>query len=256
MSSGSRRLAGVFAHPDDESRIVGGTLALAASRGMEVALYCATHGEAGDPHRSAEDTAALREGELRAACEVLGVAELWLDDFPDGGLADVDTEAVEARIVAFLRATRPQGVITFGPDGRTGHPDHVAIGRLAEEAFAAAGEPGRRSEQLGEALAVWQPGWLYHTAVAESVARRYGWKGPAVADEQLVAVDVAAVLPHKQQAAVDCHASQWALSPLTLADGDSWEPWAVEHFRLAQTAEGPSDADPVAELGEDAARGP
>lgn len=255
MSSGSRRLAGVLAHPDDESRIVGGTLALAASRGIEVALYCATGGEAGDPHRSAEDTAALREGELRAACEVLGLGEVWLDDFPDGGLADVDTETVEAHLVAFLRATRPQAVITFGPDGRTGHPDHVAIGRLAEEAFAAAGDQRCHPEQLGEEGELWQPGWLYHTAVAASVARQFGWKGPAVADEELVAVDVAAVLARKQQAAESCHASQWALSPMTLAEGGSWAPWAVEHFRLAHTAAGSADADPVAELGEDATAG-
>lgn len=250
MSRGSRRLAGVLAHPDDESRIVGGTLALAASRGVEVALYCATRGEAGDPHRSAEDTAGLRERELRAACEVLGVGEVWLDDFPDGGLADVHTEAVEARVVAFLRATRPQAVITFGPDGRTGHPDHVVIGGLVEAAFVAAGDPGRHPDQLGE-RGVWQPGWLYHTAVAESLARRFAWTGPTVADEELVAVDVAAVLARKQQAAESCHASQWALSPMTLADGDSWAPWAVEHFRLAHTAEAPSGADPVAELGEE-----
>lgn len=254
MSRGSRRLAGVLAHPDDESRIVGGTLALAASRGVEVALYCATRGEAGDPHRSAEDTAGLRERELRAACEVLGVGGVWLDDFPDGGLADVDAETVEARIVAFLRATRPQAVITFGPDGRTGHPDHVAIGRLAEAAFAAAGDQGHHPDQLGE-RDVWQPGWLYHTAVAESVARRFGWAGPAVADEGLVAVDVAAVLARKQQAAESCHASQWALSPMTLAEGGSWEPWAVEHFRLAHTAAGSVEADPVAELSKDAIPG-
>lgn len=255
MSARGRRLAGVLAHPDDESRIVGGTLALAASYGVEVALYCATRGEAGDPHRSAEDTAALRERELRAACEVLGVGEVWLDDFPDGGLADVDTETVEARLLAFLRATRPQAVITFGPDGRTGHPDHVAIGRLAEEAFTRAGDQRHYADQLGEEGDVWQPGWLYHTAMAESVARQFGWTGPTVADEELVAVDVAAVLARKQQAAESCHASQWALSPMTLAEGGSWAPWAVEHFRLAHTGEAPCGADPVAELGEDATPG-
>lgn len=238
----------MFAHPDDESRIVGGTLALAASRGAEVSLYCATRGEAGDPRRSPTDTVALRENELDAACATLGVSEIWLDEFPDGGLATADNDAVVARMVRFLRATRPQAVVTFGPDGHTGHPDHVAAGRLAEAAFAAAGDPQRHPEQRSEGLVAWQPGWLYHTAVARSVAQRFGWTGPAVADEELVAVDVTRVLPCKRQAAAQCHASQWALSPMPLADRGDWAPWSVEYFRPARTGEAP-DPDPVSELG-------
>lgn len=249
MSAAGRRLAGVFAHPDDESRIVGGTLALAAACGVEVAVYCATRGEAGDPRRSAEETAALREGELRAACEVLGIGDVWLDDFPDGALAEVEPEAVVGRIVRFLRTVRPQTVITFGSDGRTGHADHVAVGRLAEAAFAAAADAGQQREQLGEGLQAWQAGWLYHTVVAASVARRFGWTGPSVADEELMAVDVTGVLARKQQAAMRCHASQWELSPMRLADGEGWEPWSVEHFRLARAA-ATVESDPVVELAE------
>lgn len=241
------RLAAVLAHPDDESRLVGGTLARAAAAGAAVSLYCATSGEAGDARRSPAETAALRDGELRAACAALGIGELWLDGFADGGLADVDADTVTARIVRFLRTTRAQVVITFGPDGRTGHPDHVAVGCRAEAAFVAAGDEGCWPDHLREGLPAWQPRWLYHTALADSVARRAGWTRPAAPDAELVAVDVASVLPRKQQAVVECHASQWALSPFDLTHG--WEPWTVEHFRLARTASAASDSDPLTDLG-------
>lgn len=111
-------LAAVFAHPDDESRIVGGTLAMAATRGFHVSLYCATRGEAGEAGAPPEEVAGLREGELRRACSVLGIRRLWLDAFPDGGLCHVDRDVLTERVVRFLRASRPDSVITFGPDGR------------------------------------------------------------------------------------------------------------------------------------------
>lgn len=241
-----QRLAAVFAHPDDESRIVGGTLALAASQGCEVHLYCATRGEAGDDQRTPKETAALREAELRTAVVALSVTGLWLDAFPDGALGEVAPAVVVERIVRFLRSTRPRAVITFGPDGRTGHPDHVAVGRLAEEAFDAAGQADRYPDQLREGLAVWQPGWLYHTAVAQSVAQRIGWPHPAVPDDELLAIDVSGVLGRKQHAAVEGHASQWKLSPLNLSGG--WDAWSIEHFRLARTAERTGGDDPVADL--------
>lgn len=240
------RLAAVLAHPDDESRLVGGTLARAAVDGAAVSLYCATRGEAGDAGRSPSETAALREGELQAACAALGIGELWLDNFADGGLADVDADTVTARIVRFVRTTRAHAVITFGPDGRTGHPDHVAVGRRAEAAFAAAGDAACWPDHLREGLSAWQPHWLYHSALADSVARRAGWSRPAAPDAELVAVDVSSVLARKQKAVVECHASQWALSPFDLTHG--WEPWSVEHFRLARTAPTARGGDPLAQL--------
>lgn len=239
-------VAAVLAHPDDESRIVGGTLALAAARGWQVSLYCATRGEAGDPRRPGEHVAALREGELRTACDLLGIHRVWLDGFPDNGLADADAEVLVERIVRFLRTVRPHAVISFGPDGRTGHRDHVVVGRLAGVAFGAAADPDRYPHQAEHALDVWQPGWLYQTAVARSVGRRIGWPHPVRPDEDLLAIDVSPVLERKRRAAVEAHASQWGLSPMNLTQG--WEAWSVEHFRLTRTASTPACTDPLAEL--------
>lgn len=86
----------------------------------------------------------------------------------------------------------------------------------------------------------------YHSALADSVARGAGWTRPAAPDAELVAVDVSSVLARKQQAVVECHASQWALSPFDLTNG--WEPWSVEHFRLARTAPAARGVDPLTQF--------
>jgi LmbE family N-acetylglucosaminyl deacetylase len=232
-----RRLTAVLAHPDDESRIIGGTLALHACRGAHVSLYCATRGEGGDPSQPPEEVAALRERELEAACRALGIGQLHLGRLPDGGLAEADEVAVVADIVRHLRTVRPHVVITFGPDGRTGHPDHIAIGQLAERAFERAGDEAYRGDHELLALTPWRPELLYHCAMADSVARRQGWPFPSFPDDQLVRVDVAEVLDRKRQAVMEAHASQWDLSPWNLSAG--WGPRSVEHFRLARSVGSP-----------------
>ena len=227
-----RHLTAVLAHPDDESRIMGGTLALYAARGCHVSLYCATRGEAADPARAPDEMAAVREGELEAACLALGVTQVHLGRLPDGGLADADEEAVVADVVRHLRTVRAQVVLTFGPDGRTGHPDHVAIGRLAEEAFTRSGDAGYRPDQRLLGLEAWAPAKLFHTAIARSVADQLGWRGHSLPDEDLVRVDATDVVDRKRRAVVDAHASQWAITPWNLSGGWAWR--AVEHYRLAR----------------------
>src|SRR5581483_4455027 len=92
MASGPTLLA-VFAHPDDESYLCGGTLARYAAAGVRVVLACATRGEAGEIAdlglASADTLATVREAELRAAAAPLGVAEIHLLDYRDGTLMDV-----------------------------------------------------------------------------------------------------------------------------------------------------------------------
>ncbi|MPZ67528.1 MAG: hypothetical protein GEU83_19215 [Pseudonocardiaceae bacterium] len=236
-----RRITAVLAHPDDESRIMGGTLALAARRGWRVTLYCATAGEAGDPSMAAPAVAQLRERELGAACRALGIEQFRLGRLPDGGLADADVDAVVEDVVRHLRAVRPEVVVTFGPDGRSGHPDHIAIGRFTEIAFRVAGDPERHPEHHRLGLAPWQPKRLYHTAVARSVAETLGWPHPSLPDEDLVRVDVGETFDVKCRAVMEAHASQWRLSPWNVTAG--WEPRAVEHFRLACFEPGQGRAD-------------
>jgi N-acetyl-1-D-myo-inositol-2-amino-2-deoxy-alpha-D-glucopyranoside deacetylase len=147
-------LLAVFAHPDDESYLCGGTLARCAAAGARVVLICATRGEAGeiaDPALATPDTLpAVREAELRAAAALLGVAEVHLLDCRDGTLLDVPFLDGVARVAALMAAVQPTAVLTFGPEGVYGHPDHVAVHRWTKEAFLYGGQaPGAGDQASG-----------------------------------------------------------------------------------------------------------
>ena len=140
----SRRLAAVFAHPDDDTFGVAGTVALhAVEPDFRFVLVHATSGEAGmisDPSLATRETlGAVREEEDRRSWITLGRTpdrHEWLR-YPDHGLADLPFDALVDRIAAILREECPDVVFTFGEDGITGHPDHVTIGRAATAAFDA-----------------------------------------------------------------------------------------------------------------------
>jgi LmbE family N-acetylglucosaminyl deacetylase len=140
---------GVLAHRDDESLGIGGTLAKYAGEGVETYhLVTATRGERGRFGKSGEKPSPdvvgrVREAELREAARVLGVREVRFLDYYDGDLDQVNVTEAVARIADHLRRVKPYVVITFGPEGAYGHPDHIAISQLATAAVvAAAGENG------------------------------------------------------------------------------------------------------------------
>lgn len=137
-----RRILVVLAHPDDESFPIGATLAKYAAQGARVILVCATRGQAGVPGMDMIAAGRLRESELRCAAHALGLAEVRFLDYWDGMLYDADEEYMVARLKAIIDEIRPQVVITFGPDGISGHPDHVAISRFTTLAFDQSGAEG------------------------------------------------------------------------------------------------------------------
>jgi LmbE family N-acetylglucosaminyl deacetylase len=123
---------GVFAHPDDETICAGGTLAKYASAGADVRVVSLTRGGAGQIRDAAVATRrtlpAVRERELAAAGEALGLTSTRCLDHPDGGLADLDPRFLTDLAADLVRTAAPDVVVTFGPDGFSGHPDHVAVG--------------------------------------------------------------------------------------------------------------------------------
>ena len=119
----------VFPHPDDESFACGGTLAKCQDHGQQTCLLCITSGCKG---RSGpfdidcrEKLARHREQELGKAAEVLGINRLDLFRYPDGSLEHADREELIAKIQAAIVDWKPNVVVTFPPDGVTGHPDHI-----------------------------------------------------------------------------------------------------------------------------------
>ena len=187
-----RSIVVVLAHPDDESFGMGGALAKYAAQGTAVTLICATRGEAGVPGLGPEQAARVRERELLEAARCLGLAEVRFLDCRDGELDRADQDTLVARLSAALRELRPQAVITFGPDGISGHADHIAISRLTTRAF----------DQTGLSAA------LYYLAPSDATQQgcgvapsRQGAGGP------VAAIDVADHLVTKVKA-MQCHTSQ------------------------------------------------
>ena len=135
----------VWAHPDDETYLSGGTAAVLADLGHRVVAVTATRGDAGGPDTTPAgraETARIRTTELEEALALLGVTEhVWLD-YEDGGCADADPEPGVRRLASLFDDVRPDTVLTFGPEGFTGHPDHRAVSAWVDEALArSAAEP-------------------------------------------------------------------------------------------------------------------
>jgi LmbE family N-acetylglucosaminyl deacetylase len=220
---GSRLLA-VFAHPDDETFRCGGTLALLAQRGVRVQVLTATRGQAGsrgDPPLCApEELPAVRENELHCACTALGIQPPILLDYQDGRLAEANTEKIVSEILTVVREVRPQIILTYGPDGVSGHPDHIAIGHFATETF----------HRAGEVVA------LYTIAVPRSLAETLGMTQiRAVPDEAItLTVDVLSVWEAKMSA-IQCHRTQLGESPILAAPDEKQRLFlGREYFRRAQ----------------------
>ena len=141
------KLMCVLAHPDDESLATGGILAKYAASGVQTYLVMATRGERGWAGEAADKPGPqalgrLREAELRAAAQVLGLREVVFLDYQDGELDRADHAEAIARIANHLRRVRPDVVVTFDPNGMYGHPDHVAISQLTTTAVVVAADPG------------------------------------------------------------------------------------------------------------------
>jgi LmbE family N-acetylglucosaminyl deacetylase len=128
----------IWAHPDDETFLAGGVMAMARDQGQRVVCVSATAGEHGtdDPATWPPDRlGALRRAEAAAALGILGVEDhRWLG-FEDGSLAAVDRETGVAAVVELLDEVGPDTVLTFGTDGMTFHPDHMTMHAWVHEAW-------------------------------------------------------------------------------------------------------------------------
>ncbi|HWJ86213.1 MAG TPA: mycothiol conjugate amidase Mca [Cellulomonas sp.] len=179
MSGERLRLMAVHAHPDDESSKGAGTTARYAAEGVDVLVVSCTGGERGDVlnpsygplDEGIEAMRAVREKEMAAAAEALGVQHRWLGfvdsglpegdplpPLPQGCFALVPLEEASAPLVELVREFRPHVITTYDPTGGYPHPDHIMCHRVAAEAYAAAGDPARYVGR-GEP---WEPLKLYY----------------------------------------------------------------------------------------------
>jgi LmbE family N-acetylglucosaminyl deacetylase len=169
------RLMCVLAHPDDESLGNGGMLAKYAAEGVATYLVTATRGERGWQGAEQDNPGlaalgAIREAELRGAAQALGLREVHLLDYIDGDLDQADPAEAIAKIVAHLRQIQPHVVLTFGPAGAYGHPDHIAISQFTTAACVAAAD----AQYTGAGhLAPHSVSKLYYMTISRALAEAY-----------------------------------------------------------------------------------
>lgn len=262
----------IFAHPDDETFGCAGLLTLLHERGATTSLVVATRGEVGEIRvenwATPETLGPVREAELRAAMEIVDLTNLRLLGYRDSGMADTPpnedrrafVQANRAEIVAHLvgqiRDLRPTTVITFGPDGIYGHPDHVLIHETTVRAVAEAAD-----ETLHPGLgAAWRVPALFFTAIPRewviAHAKRPTSPFNEMSEEELARFgtpereithrfDISPWFETKRRA-MQCHRTQ-------IAEGGAFDPALAEEFGQFWTTEflrrvrGDGDDSPILE---------
>jgi LmbE family N-acetylglucosaminyl deacetylase len=226
---GCGTLLGVWAHPDDEAFLSAGLMALAREAGERVVVVTATAGDQGAAHPADRGPVLVRRRrrELRAALAAVGVREHTVLGLPDGGCAAVPPGDGAAIVGRWITAVRPDTIVTFGPEGMTGHDDHRAVHRWVTDAWRQAGEPGT----------------LLYATLTPAFHARWGqlneqvglWEGepPCTAETDVaLTVDCTPVIDRKV-AALDAHASQTAALAEAVGHGTMRDWWATEWFVAA-----------------------
>jgi LmbE family N-acetylglucosaminyl deacetylase len=221
---------GVWAHPDDEAFLSAGLMARVRSDGHRVVVATATRGEQGTDDPATWPPARLGRVRARELAESLAVLDVhehrWLGH-RDGTLDEVRRTTGVAQVVELLEEVRPAVVVTFGPDGMTGHADHRTVSAWVTEAWRATGRAARlwyatltpafhaRWGELNDRVGLWFPG-----------------QQPPVVDEVDLAAEVRCDPPllDRKHRSLRAHATQ--TDPLVRLVGEStfrhW--WSTEWF--------------------------
>lgn len=184
----------VFAHPDDESFVAGGSIARFAAAGHRVVLVTCTGGEASTQVQAQRLTERsmrrVRTNELRRSCQILGITRMHILNYPDRNLNQIPMTRLVRRITFFLRKYDPDVVFTFAPDGATNHSDHKVVSRITTNAV-------RRWSKLGHEISV------HSFSFSNSFRRKVGL--PTVKYERFKRTDISKFVGKKLKAMFQYH---------------------------------------------------
>ncbi len=226
-------ILGVWAHPDDDIYLSSGLMAIAAAAGERVVDVTATRGESGSMNEERWPSARMAEvraEELRRSLEILEVAEHRFLDGP----VDVDMQTPldasgRPQVLEIMREVQPDTVLTFGPDGMTGHEGHKSVSAWVSDAFEQAAKPGARLYHA-TATPEWAEAWLPRLEPFDIFLPGT----PPITPRDRLAIDYTLpddVLDLKFRA-IQAHESQ--VEGLVAVFGDRMREWmATEYFRLA-----------------------
>jgi mycothiol S-conjugate amidase len=280
-------LLSVHAHPDDEASKGAPTVAKYHAAGVHTVLVCCTGGEEGElqnptlreegqalhglsPEEERAKVASMRPAELAASAAVIGFDEVVMLGYRDSGMPDseanrhpdsfhqADLDEATGRLVAIIRRTRPQILITYGDDQRGyPHPDHLRVHDISVLAFERAGD----ADWYPSAGEPYQPAKLYYSAwsmarivaIHEALLRLRGespydakWFDRPNIDHRITTrIDVSGFM-WARTGALRAHATQvdpneqfwFGLSEAELVEAYAWEDWI-----LARSFVGPIPED-------------
>ncbi len=220
---------GIFAHPDDEGTC-SGSLVRYAAEGVRACVVCATRGNGvdakiSDPSLATPETLGdVRSEEMACACERLGIEPPVFLGYQDGDVDQVPLDEAARAVARLIRQLQPLVVITHGPEGGYGHPDHISVSAFTTLGFDLAGDPAL--PQVDEPP--FMPAKLYYTGFPRSYMeqvpgfrdRRADIRGQqlkfvGVPDDTITtAVDVSQWSKIKLEA-LACHRTQFEMDPET-----------------------------------------
>jgi mycothiol S-conjugate amidase len=282
----------VHAHPDDEASKGAPTLARAHAEGIYTVLVCCTGGEEGDlqnpalrepgkpfhgltPEEEKTKVAAMRAGELAESARVIGFDEVVMLGYRDSGMPETpandhadsfhraDADEAAGRLVAVIRRTRPQVVITYGDDQQGyPHPDHLKVHDISVLAFDRAGDP----DWYPDAGEPYQPLKLYYStwsrarmfAIHQELLRRDGkspfdekWFQRPDNDHRITTRIDVTDFQWARSAALRAHASQvnpdegfwFALADRELATIYRWEDWILARSLVGPIPDAGGESD-------------
>lgn len=227
-------ILGVWAHPDDETYLSAGLMARAIRGGERVVCITATRGEGGSLDEEkwpAEQMARVRTAELERSMQILGVTEHHWLDLPDIDMQTGLPDNGAARIREFVVDVQPDTILTFGPEGMTGHEAHKSVSRWATEALREAGKPGSRvlyacvtPEWAEEFVPVWEPFDVFLPGTPKVVPR----------EELAIHYELPRDILETKVNAINAHVSQ--IQTILEAVGDEvwWREMSFEAFRLGE----------------------
>jgi LmbE family N-acetylglucosaminyl deacetylase len=224
-------ILGVWAHPDDETYLSAGLMARAVRNGSRVVCATATRGEGGSMDEEKwppEKMGEVRTAELERSMEILGVAEHHWLDLPDVDMQTALPEGGYASVRDLVADVQPDTILTFGPEGMTGHEAHKSVSSWATRALREAGKPGSRvlyacatPEWADEFLPVWEPFNVFLPGTPHVVPR----------EELAIHYELPPDILQIKVNAINAHVSQ--IESILEAVGDDvwWKEMSLEAFR-------------------------
>lgn len=223
------RLLCIFPHPDDESFLMGGTIATAAIAGHDVSLYTLTRGENSrngvtlrlDP----SEVGRRRAHEVEEASRILGIRRLIQADYPDGGLRDLDPRILESDIAEKIRDLRPHVLCTFDVQGSSVHPDHITLHHVVKRVYLELREEIPSLQRLCFCV-------LPNDRIAHWPRKVFG----VPRDRINAVIDVHAVRAIEERA---LHAHETVSRDVAEHNYDNWMLWEEEYFSFFQELHDP-----------------